>query len=277
MVSICFYFTPISISTLNFVLFYPEAPQNPDFSPKPVSQMANFSHEIWDAALQRTTPGHAAKDQSDRKDDKDKGHGALYRFIHPDSDSDSSCSDDARSSIFSKCSLFIANSIHPERRKTSESKSVAGNEQKSIFALNDQKGIFALNDQKGIFALASDSDSEDHAPSRRPSIFKDLLKKKPTSLTSMADPDCRRESSKSSILPRTRSETSLAEKYGKLEEVIGKGSYGVVRLCCPVGGLCKYAVKEFRKKHKEESEKGYVKKLIAGNSLLMQSSASRPA
>ncbi|KAI9340026.1 hypothetical protein DFJ73DRAFT_845760 [Zopfochytrium polystomum] len=64
-------------------------------------------------------------------------------------------------------------------------------------------------------------------------------------------------------LPRSTSETSLAEKYGKKEEMIGKGANAVIRLCSPVNSDKKFAVKEFRKRRKEESQKEYVKKLIA--------------
>ena len=55
----------------------------------------------------------------------------------------------------------------------------------------------------------------------------------------------------------------MAEKYGKMEDFLGKGSFATVRLCCPQNSNSKYAVKEFRKKKKDESQKDYVKKLIA--------------
>ncbi|KAJ3115038.1 serine/threonine-protein kinase HAL4/sat4 [Phlyctochytrium bullatum] len=64
-------------------------------------------------------------------------------------------------------------------------------------------------------------------------------------------------------LPRNASETSLAEKYGRKEEVLGKGANAVVRLCCPMNSNKKYAIKEFRKRRKEETQKEYVKKLVA--------------
>ncbi|KAJ1565942.1 serine/threonine-protein kinase HAL4/sat4, partial [Cladochytrium tenue] len=64
-------------------------------------------------------------------------------------------------------------------------------------------------------------------------------------------------------LPRSTSETSLSDKYGKKEEVVGKGANAVIRLCSPVNSDKKFAVKEFRKRRKEETHKEYVKKLIA--------------
>ncbi|KAJ3348155.1 serine/threonine-protein kinase HAL4/sat4 [Kappamyces sp. JEL0680] len=62
-------------------------------------------------------------------------------------------------------------------------------------------------------------------------------------------------------LSRNSSEVSLQEKYGSLEGVLGRGAFATVKLCCPVGSKEKYAVKEFRKKRKDESTKEYIKKL----------------
>jgi tRNA A-37 threonylcarbamoyl transferase component Bud32 len=67
----------------------------------------------------------------------------------------------------------------------------------------------------------------------------------------------------SASLKRTPSEKSLQEKYGKLErDCIGKGSFATIRLCCPQNSNVKYAVKEFRKRKKNESKRDYVKQLI---------------
>ena len=52
---------------------------------------------------------------------------------------------------------------------------------------------------------------------------------------------------------RSSSELNLKEKYGNVSNVLGKGAFATVKLCCPVGSKEKYAVKEFRKKKKEES------------------------
>jgi hypothetical protein len=61
---------------------------------------------------------------------------------------------------------------------------------------------------------------------------------------------------------RSHSDFSLYEKYGRKEGVIGKGGHSVIKLCCPLGSSIKFAVKEFRQRRKEESQKDYVKKLI---------------
>ncbi|KAJ3139967.1 serine/threonine-protein kinase HAL4/sat4 [Geranomyces variabilis] len=62
---------------------------------------------------------------------------------------------------------------------------------------------------------------------------------------------------------RSLSENSLA-KYGRREDILGKGANAVVRLCCPADSSeKKLAVKEFRKRRKNETQKEYVKKLIS--------------
>lgn len=98
------------------------------------------------------------------------------------------------------------------------------------------KGLMLGNSQKK--AAAADSTSPPHSPLLRPE-------------------------SEAAQIKRSLSETSLAEKYGKKDFVIGKGGQAVVRLCCPLNSTKKYAVKEFRKRRKDESQKAYVKKLIA--------------
>lgn len=67
-----------------------------------------------------------------------------------------------------------------------------------------------------------------------------------------------------------RDSLSLAEKYGRCQEVLGKGSFGVVRVCHkkttnPTGSgrsEILYAVKEFKKKTSEPTEK-YAKRLTS--------------
>ncbi|TPX32597.1 hypothetical protein SmJEL517_g04330 [Synchytrium microbalum] len=69
---------------------------------------------------------------------------------------------------------------------------------------------------------------------------------------------------------RTASEQSMTEKYGRVDEVLGRGANAVVKLAHkvsePVLGCSHeklYAVKEFRKQRKCESYKEYIKKLVA--------------
>jgi hypothetical protein len=73
-------------------------------------------------------------------------------------------------------------------------------------------------------------------------------------------------------LKRNNSETIISAKYGEMEtKVIGRGATSVVRLAHkkedasgPKGGPEKlFAVKEFRKRRKEESERDYIKKLTS--------------
>ncbi|KAI3644835.1 hypothetical protein MP228_010999 [Amoeboaphelidium protococcarum] len=60
-------------------------------------------------------------------------------------------------------------------------------------------------------------------------------------------------------------ESALSDKYGMADKIIGKGAGGTVRLFHKIGfigpGDKLYAVKEFRKRRKDESERDYIKKL----------------
>ena len=55
-------------------------------------------------------------------------------------------------------------------------------------------------------------------------------------------------------IDRKLSDASLSEKYGTLRGVLGKGATATVRLCYPGKSKVKCAVKEFRKRKKEESK-----------------------
>ncbi|KAJ3413253.1 serine/threonine-protein kinase HAL4/sat4 [Chytridiales sp. JEL 0842] len=87
-------------------------------------------------------------------------------------------------------------------------------------------------------------------------IFKDLL----TSRLRRSESLSNRSSSKSH-------DPSVAEKYGKIDEFLGKGANATVRLAHKhddAGDMDKlYAVKEFRKRRKGETPREYVKKVIA--------------
>lgn len=102
-------------------------------------------------------------------------------------------------------------------------------------------------------------------------------------------PPCSSNSSSSSLLPapsgitRSISDSSLCEKYGKPNMILGRGANAVVRLAHKIvepssmasnasgvgsssdeedsGKL--FAVKEFRRRRKDESQREYVKKLVA--------------
>ncbi|KAI8621025.1 kinase-like domain-containing protein [Chytriomyces sp. MP71] len=65
---------------------------------------------------------------------------------------------------------------------------------------------------------------------------------------------------------RTASEHSLFEKYGKIDEFLGKGANATVRLAHKLEGEdhheVYYAIKKFRKRRRKETEKEYIKKVI---------------
>ncbi|ORY50893.1 Pkinase-domain-containing protein [Rhizoclosmatium globosum] len=64
---------------------------------------------------------------------------------------------------------------------------------------------------------------------------------------------------------RVNSNASLFDKYGKVEDFLGKGANATVRLVLLYEfdkHEVYYAVKKFRKRHKKETEKEYIKKVI---------------
>lgn len=98
------------------------------------------------------------------------------------------------------------------------------------------------------------------------SKYKKTIVASPVNVSSpalMSPPQLSTDAIEAPALSRSASETSLAEKYGKVENVIGRGGHAVVRLCCGTNKNKKYAVKEFRKRRKDETQKEYVKKLVA--------------
>ncbi|KAI9089455.1 kinase-like domain-containing protein [Phlyctochytrium arcticum] len=79
-----------------------------------------------------------------------------------------------------------------------------------------------------------------------------------SSSTTSHSPDSEKPS-----MARSLSENSLS-KYGQKQQILGRGANAVVRLCCPADNRAtKLAIKEFRKRRKNETQKEYVKKLIA--------------
>lgn len=114
------------------------------------------------------------------------------------------------------------------------------------------------------------SETHESSGSRRAiQMFKQLLlpPKARRASSGNLDPASAQSSSASSQTASPSSEHSLFEKYGFAEKVLGKGAGGVVRLFHKIGeegpSDRMYAVKEFRKRRKNESEKDYLKKLTS--------------
>ncbi|KAI8901751.1 kinase-like domain-containing protein [Globomyces pollinis-pini] len=89
------------------------------------------------------------------------------------------------------------------------------------------------------------------------------LNKSSSNLAAQQSDSLGRSLSVKANISRSSSETSFDEKYGRTSDVLGKGSFATVKLCCPTGSNIKYAVKEFRKKGNNETNKEYIKKLNA--------------
>ncbi|KAF8973368.1 serine/threonine protein kinase [Entomortierella lignicola] len=58
-------------------------------------------------------------------------------------------------------------------------------------------------------------------------------------------------------------ETDLRKKYGKIGKVIGSGAGGTVRVICRDSDKKSFAIKQFRKRKPNESERAYIKKLTS--------------
>ncbi|RKO82935.1 hypothetical protein BDK51DRAFT_51741 [Blyttiomyces helicus] len=138
-------------------------------------------------------------------------------------------------------------------------------------------------------AKSSDSDT-DHGDHGHHNLFKDLImnhrgKRSPSVSKGSPPPSHDSHSSSSShsaidagkppmigraqpeparpAMSRSQSETSLS-KYGKKEEVLGRGANAVVRLCTPLNSGKKYAIKEFRKRRKDETQVRIRVRLVIG-------------
>ena len=109
----------------------------------------------------------------------------------------------------------------------------------STESLSERIGFKSLNRKSGSNELAGSSNK-----------FKDLLM--PPTMQRRGSVSSQ-DSDRSSI-SRTSSEVSLEEKYGCNECVLGKGSFATVKLYCQGDSKTgfRYAVKEFRKRRKEE-------------------------
>ncbi|KAF9111483.1 serine/threonine protein kinase [Mortierella sp. AM989] len=58
-------------------------------------------------------------------------------------------------------------------------------------------------------------------------------------------------------------ETDLRKKYGKVGKIIGSGAGGTVRVICRESDKKSFAIKQFRKRKPNESERTYIKKLTS--------------
>jgi serine/threonine protein kinase len=58
-------------------------------------------------------------------------------------------------------------------------------------------------------------------------------------------------------------ETDLRKKYGKLGKVLGRGAGGTVRILLRSSDQKVFAIKQFRKRRPDESERSYVKKVTS--------------
>ena len=130
-----------------------------------------------------------------------------------------------------------------------ESKTIAKPASRSSTKLKNSSSTESLSERLGFKSLGRKSGSNELTGSG--GKFKDLLM--PPSMQRRGSVSSE-GSDRSSTVSRTSSEVSFEEKYGCTECVLGKGSFATVKLYCqgnPKTGI-KYAVKEFRKRRREE-------------------------
>ncbi|KAJ3004113.1 serine/threonine-protein kinase HAL4/sat4 [Thoreauomyces humboldtii] len=161
-------------------------------------------------------------------------------------------------------SSLLTNWLHPASKPKSQSAPASPH-------LHAASPVHSPEGADSHSSKSSDSDVETRAEHSH-NLFKDLImhaksKKHPhagkAAESSPRIPVAPAASHEAPSMVRSLSENSLA-KYGRKEEILGKGANAVVRLCCPANSNDKkLAVKEFRKRRKNETQKEYVKKLIS--------------
>ncbi|KAJ2998616.1 serine/threonine-protein kinase HAL4/sat4 [Globomyces sp. JEL0801] len=163
----------------------------------------------------------------------------------------------------SKNSSIASNSPSQSSIPEITSKDVVQSPMNGIPAEKAEKADSILSIRTSMSRKKSVSSQSDHM------TLKDLLSplqklnKSSSNLAAQQSDSLGRSLSVKANISRSSSETSFDEKYGRTSDVLGKGSFATVKLCCPTGSNIKYAVKEFRKKGNNETNKEYIKKLNA--------------
>ena len=188
---------------------------------------------------------------------------SLARFLHlkRDNSSRASSNHSQNSSTASLPAPEPVNNQHETEVKEVKKKE-AGRRASAV--LKNSSSNESLSEKLGFKSLSRKSGSSELTVGNS-GKFKDLLMppviKRRGSVSSEG-------SDRSSVVSRTSSEISFEEKYGCTECVLGKGSFATVKLYCqgnPKTGI-KYAVKEFRKRRKEEPMvPNLIRKIISRN------------
>lgn len=212
---------------------------------------------------------HKAEERPGSKRSASTSHVRLSSMLRPTSDTDGSTSEvdsDGRPAqpkrSASRSNLF-KELLHISHKPKSQSAPTSP-------ALHPSRPPLELNGDvhSSASAKSSDSDCETKAEHSH-NLFKDLImharNKKPPAAGKAAEAHVaipvalpRPATGEKPSLSRSPSENSLA-RYGRKEEVLGRGANAVVRLCCPANEKeKKLAIKEFRKRRKNETQVSWV-------------------
>lgn len=241
------------------------------------TNMANFTAEIFDPGLLR---------QSHVRNSSDKGKSMVYRIFHSGNTTPTSEDEDkfsygkSRRFNSASCSNSDSDLSDTEERKSQVMSLSRGSKKTGIFSIKGESSDYESDEEVKVrktsvsmlkdFLHFKDSvkKSKEDAPNMRKSESQSSTKSRPPliakseshhSLFQKRDKDIARPAEKS--LSRSSSDQSFTEKYGLSQGILGRGAYATVKLCCPQGSTQKFAVKEFRKKRKDEGNKEYIKKL----------------
>ncbi|KAI0735833.1 Pkinase-domain-containing protein [Earliella scabrosa] len=262
-------------------------PSGPAVAPSGVTDLAHAHIPLPppDSHLYAKQPGHTRKSLEDmhKFDNLDKLtiNGAPHVKHDSSSTTGSMTPSSSESPSPSECESWSVPSTQPPSRAPSMSAGVSGN--KLIPPVAQQSKSTSKKDQPPPTAprIPPTLSAGDEKASRKgpPSVHSDGGGQKFTLKDLLGAPKLVRRSSGRSTASSKKSDSerggrseaggstvSLLKKYGVCEKVaIGKGATSVVRLAHKWDRSEEklYAVKEFRKRRKNESEKEYVKKLTA--------------
>ena len=193
-----------------------------------------------------------SQDKVIKKQEKRSVHSLFHPKVDESSDNDSSTEAPPRrpsTNIFKD--LFWRSSSHDHVVSDSNGSNTHGSNG-SVTNVNASAPTQTLSPSSPQFNASHSSHQEN-----------DIVKPNSKSSSPSLGPSSYQDHSSIPTVSRNLSETSLSDKYGRKENILGRGATATVRLCCPMNSKKRFAIKEFRKRRKEESQKEYVKKLIA--------------
>jgi hypothetical protein len=253
--------------------------------------MATFSTEIWTRGLDEETIKTSRKEtRKESQRNNEKKEPAPFPVPQKQPVHYKIFSDDGSTSWYGRPRRTADSDT--ESDSDSQSSDVTSDSEASLPGTLNRSVSACVKSNKMNFFHASDSESEPEAKPirRKPSLFKEFLRaKKPSDSDIEPSPKSPNESSMETPLEKpslfssflwgsrrktihsptsqpdpstfgvplnreSKSEVCLGDKYGRKTSILGRGGHAVVKLCCMEGSNEKYAVKEFRKRRRDETK-----------------------